>query len=170
MREKIDYLGGQGVNRTLDTRIFSRLSLMGYLNLLPPSANDHMENLSYFAVPITTKSNKSKLSLVQKPSKVRKKYVCKPKPRVRLVRKMCIQCGVTKSVNQFHKRRGRRGGYASPCKACRSVKNRAFYLANKRLWPQYHKRGNRKVQGIMTRLSDVLLTREWRVREIPCVE
>lgn len=44
--------------------------------------------------------------------------------------KRCSKCKETKPLECFHKRKARPSGYASHCKTCRSVKEKARYAAN----------------------------------------
>lgn len=44
--------------------------------------------------------------------------------------KPCSQCGITKPLEQFHRRTSRAGGYASECKACKSERVRDYRRRN----------------------------------------
>ncbi len=45
--------------------------------------------------------------------------------------KNCNTCGTTKELSDFHKDRNREDGLTSQCKACRGIKGKARYQANK---------------------------------------
>jgi hypothetical protein len=65
--------------------------------------------------------------------------------------KICTQCGIEKSLEEFHKRKETKDGRRSACKACKSAYNKSLPPHRRYIKPNPHPSGNWKpVTGFET--------------------